>query len=712
MSDTIKQLLDKIDNNQLHVPAFQREYVWKRDDAKSLFNSLIKKYPTGTLLTWETNHPPELKGKSKYDPLQGAIKIILDGQQRLTTLYMIINGVIPPYYTKEEVKHSIFNLYVNLETLELEYYKQKTMSKNPIWVNLTDIFKNNIKAHHVVKDLRKIKDVSESLEDRIHDNVNIIKLIEDRLFIEQSIPVTASIMEAIDIFYIVNASGVNLTDAELALAQISGYWPEARELFKKKLSELEALGFVFNLDFIVYTLAGVLYNTGSELKKLHTIDNKDRIKEVWNILDSKVIDYALNLLKSYAYVDHSKEINSVYALIPIIVYIYRKKDSNISDLEIKKIIKWFYYSQIRQRYVSQLPQKLNNDTKIAAAEDYPFDELLSVIKAERQLEINKDEFVGTTVQHPLFNLMKWLFKSKEAICFGTGLKLQHNMGKNYTLENDHIFPWSVLKENGYNQHNRHKYSLAQEITNRALLTKTENRSKSAKTADIYLASVKEKYPHALKLQSIPENEELWKVDNYEMFLEERRKLLANQMNEFLENITETYEGNGHMSYAEIVAAGEDEFHEFKQTLRWDVRESRVNKKLEEVILKTIAAFSNKEGGMLIIGASDDGDLIGLEDDYNCLKEGDKDKFEIHLRNLLNEAYGKEFTANNLVINFPQIDDTEICVIEIAKGTSPLYTKMTDSNGHKREKFFIRSGNSSQELINLSEINEYINNHFE
>jgi hypothetical protein len=86
----------------LFVPAFQREYVWKRDDAKRLLSSLIKDYPTGTMLTWETNHPPELKGKHKYNEKQGAVRLILDGQQRITTLYMLIRGEIPPYYKAEE----------------------------------------------------------------------------------------------------------------------------------------------------------------------------------------------------------------------------------------------------------------------------------------------------------------------------------------------------------------------------------------------------------------------------------------------------------------------------------------------------------------------------------------------------------------------------------------------------------------------------------
>ena len=86
----ISTILDKIDDKQLFVPAFQREYVWKRDNAKQLIDSLIKEYPIGTILTWETSNPPEFKGPYKYRIEQGAVKMILDGQQRITTLYMLI----------------------------------------------------------------------------------------------------------------------------------------------------------------------------------------------------------------------------------------------------------------------------------------------------------------------------------------------------------------------------------------------------------------------------------------------------------------------------------------------------------------------------------------------------------------------------------------------------------------------------------------------
>src|SRR5437763_15208464 len=139
-------ILEKIDDNQLFVPAFQREYVWKRDDAKQLIDSLIKEYPTGTMLTWETAKPPELKGPHKYNEKQGAVKLLLDGQQRVTTLYMLINANIPPYYTAPEIVNDTRGLYVNVETLELNYFMKKRMENNPSWQNITDLFKGKVSA--------------------------------------------------------------------------------------------------------------------------------------------------------------------------------------------------------------------------------------------------------------------------------------------------------------------------------------------------------------------------------------------------------------------------------------------------------------------------------------------------------------------------------------------------------------------------------------
>ena len=338
--------------------------------------------------------------------------------------------------------------------------------------------------------------------------------------------------------------------------------------------------------------------------------------------------------------------------------------------EIKIAIKWFYYSQIRQRYISQLPQKLDKDLSIIVREKNLFGDLIALIGSERSLQITKDEFVGRGISHPLYNLMKWYFKSKNAVCLGTGLVIKKMMGKKYALENDHSIAYSILKEAGYSQENRLKYALGQEITNRAVLTMVENRSKEAKKADVYLSGVKTKYPDALKLQCIPDDESLWKLDNYELFLEEkRRKILTKELNAFLEGITETKQDEVKISIEELISAGENALTEFKTTLRWDVKEEKVNKKLEEVILKTIAAFSNADGGTLFFGSMN-GKVVGLDSDYSTLKEGDKDKFELHFRNLINEAYGVSYTANNISMNFPEIEGKRSALLK-SKGTSPF-----------------------------------------
>lgn len=707
----ISTILDKIDEKQLFVPAFQREYVWKRDDAKQLIDSLIKEYPTGTMLTWETSNPPELKGSHKYSESQGAVRLLLDGQQRVTTLYMLINGDIPPYYTLPEIMTDTRGLYVNVETLELSYYMKTKMENNPSWQHITDVFQGKVSAFDLqVKFAAVERNLTMDELKVLNDNINTITRIKEREFPEQTIPVKATIREAIDIFYKVNASGVALTEAELALAQISGYWPQARDLFKAKLTELEKEGFVFKLDFIVYALLGCLYHVGSDMRKLHDADNNEKIRAAWMRLDTQILDYVVNLLRANAFVDHTDEINSPYSLVPIIVYCFDKNGVLLTDAEIRKVVKWFFYSQVKARYASQMNQKLDRDLRKVAESPQPFDALLQSIAEESRLEILPIDFVGRAIQHPLFSMMRWYLKSRGAVCLTTGMALRKNMGAKYQLERDHIFPYSKLKEVGYAD-TSYKYSLAQELTNRAILTQIANRKKSDTHAENYLASVKTRFPNALELQCIPEDPNLWKIENYEQFLEERRKMLANQLNVFLQNITASVVPVAPVSLADMIGDGESDELEFKSTLRWDLMQGLVNKKLEEVIMKTVSAFANSQGGTLLIGVADDGTVLGLEHDYQSLGGGDRDKFELHLRNLLNQQFGTGFVTSKVSIKFQDVDDKEVCLIDISPAKEPVILKLKDKNGLPVEKFYARSGNSSQE-IPLSDMNAYIKDRFQ
>jgi hypothetical protein len=708
----ISTILEKIDEHQLFVPAFQREYVWTRDDAKQLLDSLIKDYPTGTMLTWETNSPPELKGAHKYDQKQGAVRILLDGQQRITTLYMLVRGTIPAYYSVAEISVDTRGLYVNVETQELEYFSKQKMQHNPCWQNITEIFQKKVRPRDILRELEKSNRqiVDREREDRIDDGVRAVERILDREFPEQTIPIKASIREAIDIFYKVNASGVALTDAELALAQISGYWPQARDIFKSKIVKLAQVGFIFKLDFIVYALLGCLYHVGSDMRKLHGADNKDRMRDAWKRLETQVLDYVINILRSSAFVDHTEEINSVYALIPIIVYCFDKTDGHLTEVEIHKMVKWFYYSQIRTRYASQLPQKLDRDLRIIGTSESPFEELLRVIEEERPLEIVPGEFEGRAVQHPLFGLMRWFFKSRNAVCLTTGVGLRQTMGEKYTLENDHIFPYSTLKKAGYGIENRVKYALAQEMTNRAILTKVANRTKSDKDVGDYLRSAQERFPKALSQQCIPEDQSLWKIDQYREFLAERRRLLARELNSFLKGISADTQSASAVSIEDLIAEGETEDLEFKSSVRWDFQQQAPNKKLEDVILKSVAAFANSQGGTLLIGVSDDGKILGLERDYAALGNSDRDKFERHLRTLIVNAFGDAFVVSKIKVEFHEIEAAQICRVDIQPSPKPLILSFPDKNGQLAEKFYVRNGNSSREMP-LSEMHTYASDRF-
>ena len=165
------------------------------------------------------------------------------------------------------------------------------------------------------------------------------------------------------------------------------------------------------------------------------------------------------------------------------------------------------------------------------------------------------------------------------------------------------------------------------------------------------------------------------------------------------------------AWVDMIKGGENNQLEFKSSLRWDLRENKVNSKLEEVIFKTVAAFSNVDGGTLLIGVDDEGNILGLENDFKSLRKYGADYFEIHLRNLLNKQFGITYSTSNLTISFPKPDEKEICAIKISPGIEPVYLTVMDKNGNKFEKFYVRSGNSSQEIQSLKEINSFISRKF-
>ena len=146
----------------------------------------------------------------------------------------------------------------------------------------------------------------------------------------------------------------------------------------------------------------------------------------------------------------------------------------------------------------------------------------------------------------------------------------------------------------------------------------------------------------------------------------------------------------HIDIKKIIKEGESTMVEFKSTLRYDNYTEKINKSLEETIMKSIAAFANAEGGRLFIGISDNGEINGLEKDYSTLKQANKDFFELHLRTLIETYYGNSFSAESIRIDFVEEEEKDICIVYINKSNKPIYTKITNKQGAKEEKFYIRA----------------------
>ena len=158
------------------------------------------------------------------------------------------------------------------------------------------------------------------------------------------------------------------------------------------------------------------------------------------------------------------------------------------------------------------------------------------------------------------------------------------------------------------------------------------------------------------------------------------------------------------SIEDIISSGEHKHLEFKASLRWDLHQNKINKNLEKTVMKTITAFLNSEGGQLIIGVDDSGNILGLKQDYSSLSKPNADGFENHFTNLFHNMIGPEFRRFvELTIQKP--NGTECCLVNVSHSDKPAYLKM--DNG---EEFYIRTGNGTTPL-KLSEAASYIDSHW-
>ena len=522
----ISTILDQIDNGAIALPVFQRGYVWNRGQVRELMESLYRRHPVGSLLTWETRtENVDSRGDS---PLQtGNVKLLLDGQQRITTLFGIIRGKEPPFF--EGNLDTFTGLHFNMETETFQFYAPVRMSQEQGWINVTELMKLGIGGFY--GQIKENPVLAPSIDTYIN-RLNSIYMIRDvDLHVENVTGEEKTVDTVVDIFNRVNSSGTKLSKGDLALAKICAAWPEARNEMNSRLERWKRAGFNFKLEWLLRCVNSLI--TGEAMfSALSGIETSDFHRGL--LRTEKHVDYLLNLLSSRLGLDHDRVLGSPYAF-PLMVRYVELRGGKLSDAaERDRLLYWYVQAMLWGRYSGSTETVLNQD--LAAIEDTHgvLDRLLESVRRQRgDLRVSPNDFSGWSKGARFYPLLYMLSRVNHAKDWDTGIKLSnHMLGTLSRLELHHIFPKSLLYKKEFERHE------VNALANFTFLTQETNLKVSNRKPAEYFREFVEKQPGSVESHWIPMDADLWRIENYRDFLEARRKLLAEAANQFLDSLFE------------------------------------------------------------------------------------------------------------------------------------------------------------------------------
>ena len=352
----LEYILEQIEYGSIALPTFQRGYVWYRKDVRELMSSLYKGFPVGSLLMWETqSNKVNTRGNQSVAP--GTVTLLLDGQQRITTLYGIIRGMPPAYFDGDPSR--FLNLYFNLETEDFEFYQPIRMRDDPFWINVTDLFKKGAVAVGMPLMNRLGADNLENMQAFL-DKLNAIERIKAREFhVDNVAGEDMTINQVVEIFNAVNSSGTALSKGDLALAKISADWPQARQQFKIRLEKWQASGYEFDFDWLMRCINAIVtgHSDFAELSKpdITPARIQDGLKRA-----EKHIDSALDLIAARLGLADKSVLRSVNS-IPAIVCFFDRQTSLPDYRVLDRLLFWYVHTILWGRYSGSTETVMRQD---------------------------------------------------------------------------------------------------------------------------------------------------------------------------------------------------------------------------------------------------------------------------------------------------------------------------------------------------------------
>jgi len=730
---TVEELVGMIERGELRLPEMQRQYVWRSPRVRDLLDSLYRGYPSGAILLWETDEAVPLQDmavEQAISPYKNT-RLLLDGQQRLTSLSAVIRG--RPVSVRGRVKpvDLLFNLeHPEHETVVTEVdedaddesprpdevdadaddlsqrFEKMTfvvatakLAALQRWVRVSEVFKSDSDA----KFLREagVNSFDDPRYEKYTQRLARLRAIRNYTYRMDVLERTLTYEEVTEIFVRVNSLGAKLRSSDLALAQITARWRHSLVVFQAFQSECTTTG--FDLDLGIHLKALIAFATGQS--RFGTVGSLtlQQLQQGWNEA-VEGMRFAINFLKSNVGVESPALLSSPFLMI-VLAYFGHKRGYQLSADEAAELRQWALLASAKGRFSRGSTETILDQDLAAVARGESAAALIDRIRLQfGRLEVTPDDLEGKDQRSSLFKTMFLAFRSHGAKDWHSNLQISlTHSGSQHKLQFHHFFPKALLSKAGFSSRE------ADDVANLTFMGGRTNRKFSDKPPVVYAQAIREQSGDApFEQQCIPLDPSLWEVERYQDFLRARRTLVADALNCFLTG--DQLPRQRQLSTEELISRGEGSEIEFKATLRWDTATHCVNKGLEQVVLKSIAAFNNGSGGHLLIGVRDDGCIYGLQPDYDSFG-GTRDEFERHLRNLVHNCWGPATAINAIDVSFEVIEEKEICVVRVRPGTAPFFVLVPDKGGHKVEKLFVRAGNASVPIDSPSEVAAYINQRF-
>jgi len=263
-----------------------------------------------------------------------------------------------------------------------------------------------------------------------------------------------------------------------------------------------------------------------------------------------------------------------------------------------------------------------------------------------------------------------------------------------SIERHHLFPKKYLASLGTRGTKQ-----VNAIGNMAFLDWSENMAIRGAPPSDYVPAMTarmetRRYEQQRRWHALPVG---WEQLDYATFVEKRRGLIARVVREGFAAIGGTRRVDRAATIEDLICSGESRSLEFKSTARWNVRAGRQDPVMEHVVVKTVCALLNGEGGVLLIGVDDDGTVLGIEPDLATLGSRQNiDGYELFLRQLLENSLSA-VTAHTVQIRFHDLHGRQICEVAVAASGRAVFAKSARGSGTETSEFWVRVGNSTRQL---------------